>query len=93
MTNLAGNTQQGDTVTATFTVPSGMNDQLTLVSYIAPGSTFSNSTAYQQVIYQQATGTYTPGTHSMTVKIPKQRLPDRLRLRPGDQPAGAEPKQ
>ena len=26
VTNLAGNTQQGDTVTVTFTVPSGMND-------------------------------------------------------------------
>ena len=32
VTNLAGNTQQGDTVTVTFTVPSGMNDQLTLLS-------------------------------------------------------------
>ena len=47
-----------------------MNDQLTLVSYIAPGSSFSDSTAYQQVIYQQATGTFAPGTHSLTVKIP-----------------------
>ena len=70
VTNLAGNTQQGDTVTVTFTVPSGMNDTLTLVSYIAPGSSFSDSTAYKQVIYQQATGTFTPGTHSLTVKIP-----------------------
>ena len=70
VSNLAGNTQQGDTVTVTFTVPSGMNDQLTLVFYIAPGSSFSDSTAYQQVIYQQATGTFAPGTHSMTVVIP-----------------------
>ena len=70
VSNLAGNTQQGDTVTVTFTVPSGMNDQLTLVSYIAPGSSFSDSTAYEQVIYQQATGTFAPGTHSMTVVIP-----------------------
>ena len=70
VTNLAGNTQQGDTVTVTFTVPSGMNDQLTLVSYIAPGSSFSDSTAYEQVIYQQATGTFAPGTHSLTVSIP-----------------------
>ena len=70
VTNLAGNTQQGDTVTVTFTVPSGMNDQLTLVSYIAPGSSFSDSTAYEQVIYQQATGTFAPGTHSLTVQIP-----------------------
>ncbi len=70
MTNLGGNTQQGDTVTVTFTVPSGMNDQLTLVCYIAPGSSFSDSTAYEQVIYQQATGTFAPGTHSLTVQIP-----------------------
>ncbi len=47
-----------------------MNDQLTLVSYVAPGSSFSDSTAYQQVIYQQATGTFAPGTHSLTVQIP-----------------------
>ncbi len=70
VTNLAGNTQQGDTVTVTFTVPTGMNDQLTLLSYIAPGSSFSDSTAYEQVIYQQATGTFAPGTHSLTVQIP-----------------------
>ena len=60
MSNLAGNTPAGDTVTVTFTVPSGMNDQLTLVVYTAPGSSFSDSNAYQQVIYQQATGTYAP---------------------------------
>ena len=72
VTNLSGNTQQGDTVTVTFTVPAGtMSDQLTLVSYIAPGPSFSDSTAYQQVIYQQATGTFAPGTtDTLTVKIP-----------------------
>jgi uncharacterized repeat protein (TIGR01451 family) len=70
LTNLSGATQQGDTVTANFTVPTGMSDQLTLVSYIAPGSTFSDSTAYEQVIYQEATGTFAPGTHSLTVEIP-----------------------
>ncbi len=70
VTNLAGNTQPGDTVTATFTVPSGTNDQLTLLSYTAPGPTFSAATAYQQVIYQQATGTFAPGAHSITVQIP-----------------------
>jgi hypothetical protein len=68
--DLGGNTQQGDTVTVTFTVPSGMNDQLTLVSYYAPGAGFSNSTAYQQAIFQQATGIFTPGTHCLTVQIP-----------------------
>ncbi len=71
VTDLGGNTQQGDTVTATFTVTAGMTDQLTLVSYYAPGSSFSDATAYQQVIYQEATGTFGPGTHSLTVAIPK----------------------
>ncbi len=70
VSNLSGNTQQGDTVTVTFTVPSGMNDTLTLVSYKAPSSSFSDSNAYEQVIYQQETGTFAPGTHSLTVKIP-----------------------
>jgi hypothetical protein len=70
VTSLSGNTQQGDTVTVTFTVTAGMSDQLTLVSYIAPSSTFSDSNAYQQVIYQQATGIFASGTHSLTVAIP-----------------------
>ena len=41
--SLAGNTQQGDTVTATFTVGSGQSDQLSLVSYTAPSCTFSDA--------------------------------------------------
>ena len=69
-TALDGNTQQGDTVTATFTVTKGMSDQLTLVSYVAPGSSFSDSTAYQQEIYQSATGTFSAGTYSLKVTIP-----------------------
>ena len=70
VTELSGNTQQGDTVTAYFTVPSGMNDTLTLVSYEAPTATWSDSNAYEQTIYQVATGTFAPGQHSLTVKIP-----------------------
>ena len=68
--SLDGNTAPGDKVTVTFTVPSGMNDTLTLVSYYAPGSTFSDSTAYEQQIFQQAYGTFAPGTHSLMVSIP-----------------------
>ena len=34
--DLSGNTQQGDTVTVTFTVPAGNYDQISLVSYNAP---------------------------------------------------------
>ncbi len=48
-----------------------MSDQLTLVSYVAPSSSFSDSNAYQQEIYQSKTrGLSAPGTHSLTVTIP-----------------------
>ncbi|HKI18054.1 MAG TPA: hypothetical protein VKA15_09235, partial [Isosphaeraceae bacterium] len=70
ITNLRGNTQQGDTVTATFTVPAGDYNQLTLVSYTAPQSSFSYSSAYLQQIYQVSTGVFGPGTHSLTVTLP-----------------------
>jgi hypothetical protein len=70
VSDLRGNTAQGDVVTVTFTVPAGMNDTLSLVSYIAPGSTFNASTAYEQQIYDAASGTFSPGTHTLTVSIP-----------------------
>jgi uncharacterized repeat protein (TIGR01451 family) len=70
LTNLSGATQQGDTVTATFTVPAGMSDQLTLVSYIAPSSSWNQSIAYEQQIFDEAGGTFAPGTYSLTVLIP-----------------------
>jgi uncharacterized repeat protein (TIGR01451 family) len=70
VSDLRGHTDQGDVVTVTFTVPAGMNDQLTLVSYIAPGPSFDANTAYQQQIYDEATGIFTPGTHTLTVCIP-----------------------
>ena len=66
---LDGNTQQGDTVTVKFTTTRA-SDTLTLVSYVAPTSSFSDSNAYQQEIYQSQTQTFTPGTHSLTVTIP-----------------------
>jgi uncharacterized repeat protein (TIGR01451 family) len=69
VTDLGGNTQQGDTITVTFTVT--MTEQLTLVSYKAPSSAWNPSTAYEQTIYQQATtGIVGPGTYCLTVKIP-----------------------
>jgi hypothetical protein len=71
VTDLRGNTQPGDTVQVTFTVPAGMSEQLTLVSYTAPAPTYDASTAYQQQIYQQATGTFAPGgPYTLTVQIP-----------------------
>jgi hypothetical protein len=41
-----------------------------LISYIAPSATYSSSTAYEQTIYDEATGTFGPGTHTLTVLIP-----------------------
>ncbi len=48
----------------------------TLVVYTAPDSTFKDSDAYEQQIYQQATGTYcntasNSPAHSLTITVPK----------------------
>ena len=75
-TVLRGSTQQGETVSVTFTVPGGDYDQLSLVSYIAPQSYFSASSAYLQQIYnngrlQSVTQVFKPGTHTLgSVAIP-----------------------
>jgi hypothetical protein len=68
--SLGGNVQQGDTVTANFTVPNGDYDQLTIVSYIAPQSYYSQTSAYLQQVYQSSTGVFAPGSHSLTVTVP-----------------------
>ncbi len=70
VSTLGGNTQQGYIVSVSFTVTPGMSDQLTLISYTAPGPTFSDSTAYQQQIYDESTGTFGPGTYTLYVAIP-----------------------
>ena len=74
VTNLRGHTHQGDTVTVTFTIPAGKTDQVSLVSYTAPGSSFDASTASLQQIFQDATGTFSGGssgtTYTLTVTIP-----------------------
>ena len=71
VTDLRGETAQGETVTVTFTVPSGSAAmQYTLVSYNAPDSFFDASDASQQTIFQVATGTFGPGTHTLTVTLP-----------------------
>ncbi|HTQ39236.1 MAG TPA: SdrD B-like domain-containing protein [Pirellulales bacterium] len=70
VSDLRGNTDQGDTVTVTFTT-GNMADTLTLVSYIAPGPAFDSTTAYQQQIFDEATGTFAAnGTYTLTVLIP-----------------------
>ena len=73
VTSLGGNTAPGDKVSVLL--PSGSTQTYTLVVYSAPGSTFSDSTAYEQTIYSVAIGTYsstagnTP-SHTLTVTIP-----------------------
>jgi hypothetical protein len=70
VSTLTGNTAQGDTVTVNFTTGT-MADTLTLVSYIAPASTFNQSTAYQQQIFDVATITLPANSSgSLTVVIP-----------------------
>ncbi len=64
VTNLRGHTHQGDTVTVTFTIPAGKTDQVSLVSYTAPGSSFDASTASLQQIFQDATGTFSGGSQA-----------------------------
>ncbi|MHC5537608.1 beta strand repeat-containing protein [Singulisphaera rosea] len=70
VSDLSDNTVQGSTVSVTL--PAGSTQQYTLVVYTAPSATFSDSNAYQQTIYQVATGTYASApNHKLTVTIPK----------------------
>jgi hypothetical protein len=69
--NLRGHTQQVDTVTVHFTVEREAGPtQVTLVAYSAPGSTFDASVASQQVIFSVVSGTFDPGTYSISVQLP-----------------------
>ena len=71
VTNLRGNVHAGDIVQAIFTIPAGSDsEQLTLVSYTAPGASFDASTAYLQQVFQASTGTFGPGTYSLAVQVP-----------------------
>jgi hypothetical protein len=72
VTDLRGHTQPGDTVTLTFTIPAGTPaSQLTLVTYTATGSSFTESNASSQRIFDEATGVFAAGkTYSLTVQIP-----------------------
>jgi hypothetical protein len=70
VTDLRSQTQQGETVTATFTVTGTSSVPVTFVTYNAPSPTFDATVASQQTIYQQVGGTFAPGTHTLTVTIP-----------------------
>ncbi len=63
--DLRGNSVQGDTVSARFTVPAGEYDQLSLVSYTAPESSFYTNDAYLQQVYQSITKVFGPGTYTL----------------------------
>ena len=68
-TDLGGNTDQGDTVTVTFTTT--MVETLTLVSYNAPNANAGSGAALAaQTIYDVDTETFQPGKHTLTVTIP-----------------------
>ncbi len=71
VSDLSGNTQQGETVTANFTVPAGYYDQLTLVTYTAPEGWYNADDANLQVVSSVVTGFFGPGAHTLgPVTIP-----------------------
>lgn len=71
VTDLRGNTNQGDVVQVTFTIVAGAEPhQYTLVSYTAPGAVFDPNTASQQQVFDFDTGFFGPGTYTLEVRIP-----------------------
>jgi SdrD B-like domain/RTX calcium-binding nonapeptide repeat (4 copies) len=71
VTDLRGNTNQGDVVQVTFTVAAGTPPhQLTLASYTAPGAVYDPNTASQQQVFDYDTGIFGPGTYTLEVRIP-----------------------
>ena len=64
-----GQIHQGDSISAQFYVANGCtNVPVSLVSYKAPASTFSRTTASQQTIFEQATGNFSTGSGN-TLKV------------------------
>ena len=68
--DLRGHIHEGNAVKVRFMVASNHTAKLTLVSYTAPGSSFDANKANLQSVYQFATGTFSPGMHTMQVTIP-----------------------
>jgi hypothetical protein len=69
-TDLSGNTHEGDQVEVYFTVASGSTATLSLVSYTAPDPYFNANDASQQAIFDVDTGTFSAGTHCLSVTLP-----------------------
>jgi hypothetical protein len=61
--------KKGDHIVVTFTIPAGCTNEMSFASYRAPTSTFSASTADQQVLFSSSTGTFGAGVHSLTVDV------------------------
>lgn len=71
VTDLRGNVDQGDVVTVYFTLPAGVTETFSLVSYTAPDPYFDATRASLQQVFQADSGTFTgPGTFSLTVQVP-----------------------
>ncbi|MEI8194909.1 MAG: SdrD B-like domain-containing protein, partial [Phycisphaerae bacterium] len=62
VTDLRGNTHQGDQVEAIFTVNAGVPNSLYLVSYTDPENYFNANDASQQQTFELATGSFGPTT-------------------------------
>ena len=69
--DLSGNTQQGDIITVTFTVPTGDYDQISLVSYNTPEPFYNANDANLSTVFQSVTQVEGPGTHSLSVSVPQ----------------------
>ncbi len=90
--DLRGNTQQGDTVKVSFTVPSGHYDELSLASYTAPESFFESDDADLQVVSQFDDRILRAGqVHRRPLgHAAEQLLPGGFRLRVGHRDPGAQ---
>lgn len=72
VSQLQGNVKSGSTVEVSFKTDAGTTPtRFSLVSYEAPASYFTEENAEEQVPYDEVTETYSAGTHSMKVTIPK----------------------
>ena len=93
VTNLAGNTAAGGHGLRSRSLPSGSNEQLTLVSLHRAGLILQRLHRLPAGDLSAGDRELRRGDHTLYGHDPEQLLPDRLRLRPGDRPVGAEPEQ
>lgn len=70
VTGTGGPAVKDGSATVSFTVADGCDVTLSLVSYTAPGPTFSQATADQQVLFKSVTQEFTAGSHSLNVDVP-----------------------